>query len=266
MENNKFSNNFEKGTQQINDDLPETDSHKLDKQQKISLAIIAVIGIGVLVLGFWQLRRIVEIPLPDFSKDSQQSQITLDPRDETLKLQDSDDDGLTDYDEIYVYNTSPYLKDSDSDGYLDREEIENGYDPNCPSGQNCFNETFVEPNEFAPGTVPPSVSAPSQTQMSPDQIREQLLSTGLVDKDTLNTVDDETLMEYYSQTIEGQEEVAAPETTTTNDINNYSAAQVRQLLIDSGLSKEEVDLIDDDSLMQMYQESLAEAQKLQAVQ
>lgn len=266
MENNKLSNNFEKSAQQINYDQPEMNSHKLDKQQKISLAIIAVIGIGVLVLGFWQLRRTVEIPLPDFSKDTQQSQLTLDPRDETLKLQDSDDDGLTDYDEVYVYNTSPYLKDSDSDGYLDREEIENGYDPNCPSGQNCFSDAFVDPNAPAPDIASPSVSAPAQTQMTSDEIREQLISTGLVDEATLNMVDDETLMEYYSQTVEGQTSEAAPEPTTTDDIGNYSVAQVRQLLIDSGLSKEEVDLIDDDSLMQMYEESLLEAQKLQAAQ
>lgn len=43
---------------------------------------------------------------------------------------DSDNDGLSDYDETEIYNTNPLLPDTDSDGYLDGAEVKNGYNPN----------------------------------------------------------------------------------------------------------------------------------------
>lgn len=36
---------------------------------------------------------------------------------------DSDGDGLTDAEEMYTYNTSPYIQDTDGDGYSDGEEV-----------------------------------------------------------------------------------------------------------------------------------------------
>jgi hypothetical protein len=47
-----------------------------------------------------------------------------DPRDA-----DSDDDGLTDGDELMFYDTNPLKKDTDGDGYDDKTEIESGNDP-----------------------------------------------------------------------------------------------------------------------------------------
>ena len=44
-------------------------------------------------------------------------------------LEDSDMDGISDYDEIYKYKTDPSKKDSDSDGLNDYDEIEFGLDP-----------------------------------------------------------------------------------------------------------------------------------------
>jgi len=42
---------------------------------------------------------------------------------------DSDSDGLTDFEEEYIYGTDPEKKDTDEDGFDDQTEIENGYDP-----------------------------------------------------------------------------------------------------------------------------------------
>ncbi len=42
---------------------------------------------------------------------------------------DSDNDGLTDDEEIKVYATDPNLADTDGDGYNDKQEIEHGYSP-----------------------------------------------------------------------------------------------------------------------------------------
>ena len=42
---------------------------------------------------------------------------------------DSDKDGITDYDEINIYNTDPFAADSDGDGFNDDVEIEAGFNP-----------------------------------------------------------------------------------------------------------------------------------------
>lgn len=43
--------------------------------------------------------------------------------------QDSDSDGLSDYDEIHVYGTDPYNADTDRDGRIDGEEVLAGTNP-----------------------------------------------------------------------------------------------------------------------------------------
>ena len=42
---------------------------------------------------------------------------------------DSDSDGLSDYDEVHNYGTDPSLSDSDGDGLIDFTEVSTGYDP-----------------------------------------------------------------------------------------------------------------------------------------
>jgi hypothetical protein len=46
---------------------------------------------------------------------------------------DTDDDGLTDGDEYYIYQTGTRNPDSDGDGVVDGEETANGTDPNDPA-------------------------------------------------------------------------------------------------------------------------------------
>lgn len=44
---------------------------------------------------------------------------------------DTDQDGLTDLQELETYKTQSKLSDTDNDGYLDGDEVINGYDPNA---------------------------------------------------------------------------------------------------------------------------------------
>ena len=42
---------------------------------------------------------------------------------------DSDNDGITDFDEVNLYGTDPFVADTDGDGFTDGAEILSGYDP-----------------------------------------------------------------------------------------------------------------------------------------
>ena len=53
--------------------------------------------------------------------------------------QDTDNDGLTDYEEIFIYNTNPVIPDTDGDGLEDGSEVKINLDPNNP-------ETFGFPD------------------------------------------------------------------------------------------------------------------------
>jgi thrombospondin type 3 repeat protein len=46
-----------------------------------------------------------------------------------LEFIDTDNDGLTDAEELNFYNTNPYDADSDGDGFSDGDEVANGYNP-----------------------------------------------------------------------------------------------------------------------------------------
>ena len=46
------------------------------------------------------------------------------------KFIDSDNDGLSDFEETEIYHTNPEDSDTDKDGYLDGHEIGYGFDPN----------------------------------------------------------------------------------------------------------------------------------------
>ncbi len=45
------------------------------------------------------------------------------------RLVDSDNDSLSDWEEIAIFGTDPLNHDSDLDSYLDGEEVQNGYNP-----------------------------------------------------------------------------------------------------------------------------------------
>lgn len=44
-------------------------------------------------------------------------------------INDSDKDGISDYDEVNLYNTNPFAADTDGDGFIDSAEITLGYNP-----------------------------------------------------------------------------------------------------------------------------------------
>lgn len=110
-------------------------------EMKVASVFLVVVGILGVVFGargmFANLRR----PFLAQLSYSGPAYLTLGEREaarvEQQKQQDTDGDGLNDYDELNVYRTSPYLIDTDSDGVEDGIELTGGADPTCPEGQVC---------------------------------------------------------------------------------------------------------------------------------
>mgnify|MGYP000904688269 CR=1 FL=1 len=112
-----------------------------DNRHKIGLAFLFVALISITSLWIIQLRRNISGPLygPITGANSVLPNTNTQEQgnDAVLKTKDTDGDGLTDWDELNLYKTSPYLNDTDSDGFSDKAEIDSANDPNCPKGQEC---------------------------------------------------------------------------------------------------------------------------------
>jgi hypothetical protein len=192
--------------------------NNLDNKQKLALVGLTIFGIFLVILWVVKLNSEIKAPLAynSAAKNSASTTTAADQASEDkLKSQDTDNDGLSDWEEINVYRTSPYLPDSDSDGIPDGTEVKNGTDPNCPQGQTCNVPATTAQTSTASGN---SSSAGGNIASSSD-VNSQLLS-GQID-----------------------------------------TASLRQLLINSGVSKTDLDQISDADLLQAYKAQLASTTK-----
>lgn len=173
-----------------------------------------------------------------------------------LRQKDTDQDGLSDYDELNIYNTSPYLEDSDSDGVQDAAEVARGSDPSCPIGQNCFgfyevgSDQLVTPDNF----INPLFTG----EANADQLRQLLRQAGM-SQQLLDSLSDEQIIETYQQSL--TQDLETDQSGQTLDlpvskIEDLTPQQLRQLLLQAGISVDTLNQISDDELLQLVQETL----------
>ncbi len=191
----------------------ENSSVGLSKEQKTGFVLLLVFGILAVGLGVMQIRNTIYGPF------SLNKSIPLSVKDEldptaTLKFRDTDKDGLNDFDEIYVYNTSAYLLDSDSDGVSDRVEIEKGKDPLCAEGKSCegpiLNQDVTLTNGFASSSLITSGASPSVEELNPTdlvtalqnpaEVRKMLLNVGM-DAKVLDAIPDNDLLVMVAEVL-----------------------------------------------------------------
>ena len=196
----------------------------LGKNQKIAVAILGVLAVAVIIAWMAQLKKSINSPFAYNPTETTETASTCEGPEcqESLKTKDTDKDGLSDWDELNVYETSPYLEDSDSDGVSDREEIETGADPNCPTGRDCSALANIssESSEEASSTELDLNLGSTGEELTSDQekilqdilggqidasaLREMLLGAGM-DKDLLNQISDEDLLASYKEVLKNQE-------------------------------------------------------------
>ncbi|OGL73531.1 hypothetical protein A3F28_02275 [Candidatus Uhrbacteria bacterium RIFCSPHIGHO2_12_FULL_57_11] len=174
---------------------------------RLALAALSVLILAILSLSFLQFQKSVRAP---FERSGPRYKSLAERESEAVEAQrktDTDSDGLSDYDELYLYRTSPYLEDTDSDGINDGAEANSGEDPNCPRDQNC-GAPFEAANtqKVSPG-IPQSMSpgfigSPEQILggFDPENIRSLLRGAGVSDE-MLSKVDDATLKRLYEEVL-----------------------------------------------------------------
>lgn len=200
------------------------------KEQKVAFGIITGTGCIALVLGgLYLVRHIAEPFYINYSGEmylSAQDQQALEMAEQQKK--DTDSDGLTDYDELYVYGSSPYLMDTDGDGYTDLTEVTNGTNPAC-AGENCAQDTTSQPvglfDDLLPSTdqvadIAPSMSIEEIQQavksLTIDEIRDLLIQAG-ADSEELANISDEELQALFTQVMSDLE--------SSGDFDQYLSQQ-----------------------------------------
>ncbi|MEI7741808.1 MAG: hypothetical protein WCJ29_04870 [bacterium] len=215
-------------------------------------SIVAVSLLGVQI--YFNVFKLPELQLAKATPDDDPNAI--------LKAKDTDFDGISDYDEINFYSTSPYLADSDSDGIDDKTELVRGTDPNCPQGKQCSMVTELraelKPSDLfvkVPEPVAPVASLDalaSLKNMSPTEIRALMKKNGMTD-DVLSKLSDEDLVKAYQDALAktgvDQAEKAAVKADPTPE-------EIRKILVDNGMAQEDAAKISDEDLKTLYQDTL----------
>ncbi len=189
------------------------------KEQKMGFIFMLIFAILTVSLGALQLRNTVYGPFVVHSL-VKSDETLLNEQQARLQAIDTDHDGISDYEELGFYGTSPYLPDTDSDGISDKTEIDQGTDPLCPEGKKCVSDeqllTGSAPEIASPllgsSQSPTEIMANSATGINitstdmgvpdinaivqdPKKLRELLLQTGKIKLEDLDKIDDKKLLE-----------------------------------------------------------------------
>ena len=186
------------------------------REQKFGYALVITCGVLAVVLGVFYMSKHVKAPFiisytgSRFVTGDEAAAAEVAQQ----KATDTDGDTISDYDEMKIYGSSPYLRDTDSDGVSDDVEIATNQDPTCAKGDACEDEgdeiMSVNPiNEGMVGDVATSAAAATQqleqirlmlANQSPNDIRVMLIDSG-ADEAQVNAMTDAELTEFYATVL-----------------------------------------------------------------
>jgi len=227
-----------------------------NKSKVFQILCLSVLGLFVLALGFFQIRGAIYGPFKGFRKSNTEKESALTQEEilfilsEQAKQEDTDKDGLSDYDEAYVYHTSPYIQDSDSDAFSDQEETEAGSDPLNSNSTPYHQAEDNEDNQLVDKSWPEPLE---DEQFSSEDIRDFLIQAG-IDKEIVDNIDDNDLKKLYNDTKE--ETGIDPQDLGLSSSPEVDILLLRQALIDEGVDALILGEIDDETLKAMFLENL----------
>lgn len=259
----KQYNNFEhdEDDDDNNDDKGEENDKNI-KQQKIIFFGFLFFGVIALFLAFYQLRYNLRAPFfIDLSGEGDKELAQKQDDIFILQKKDTDKDGLSDYDELYVYHTSPYLEDSDSDGFNDKGEIDSNNDPNCPKGKDCniyMSDNIASSSPALQDIYDDLINAGQVSeQVDARALRQYLLEQG-IPSDVLDLLSDEELLNEYANAANGASPAAGTENASTDkeQLMDLSADEIRDVLKSKGIDEKILNGIDDATLKKDFVDTL----------
>ena len=231
---------------------PEDPSHPGDHPfPRWMVAGVFVFSVLVLVVAYKQMQTnlILDIPILGEGIKPLTSAPTsiLDLDDDKLRLQDSDADGLSDYQELKLYGSSPFIADTDSDGRTDAEEVQEGSDPNCPQGQLC---SLAIESEGVINEPTSEFQTPEVAELLNDPVRlRQLLIAAGADPLLINNLDDQTIQLLATEAFAA---LTGPTPEKFEALADLGPAEIRNLLLESGATEEELANVTDEELLEVY--------------
>jgi hypothetical protein len=210
----------------------------------MALTIVVVIGTATLLFDVISLNKSVISPFfqPQATGTIKTSDQIEQERVASLKSMDTDKDGLTDFDELYAFRTSPYIADTDSDGTPDGLEISQNSDPKCPAGKTCRQ---VSISSSSGASTAPTLSS-GLTDLPEEPVKESVVSDSqspLIQAVTRIFGDPAELTQKKAEAIVAQ--------MTGDDL--------RKFYVEIGLPTELVAKAPDDALRQLMLDTLKDA-------
>ena len=194
---------------------------KSSRTRKLVILVFIVVGVFLLFLSLRQLKNNIYNPF-NFADQKNQNLSSSEAEvlsSYVLQTTDTDSDGFSDYDELYIYGTSPFLADTDSDGTSDYDEIKGGTDPLCAEGQDCYGLSdpnfVVSPDLLETNETNTNEASTTQAedlaviediisgQADPTFLRNLLLNNGFSEED-LSQINDEDLQAAYFEVVSEQ--------------------------------------------------------------
>jgi hypothetical protein len=185
----------------------------LSKEQKIGFCLLLVFAVMAVGLGFLQIRNTFYAPFALTSVVPSTLKNDVNTPD-ALRYRDTDHDELNDFDELYVYGTSPYLYDTFSYGMSDKQVIAKGL-ALCPKGQ-CTDATIASSAGVVSSSIPVAAEIPegltpaalASALQDPAQIRAMLIQAGVKEAD-LQKVSDKDLLATVAEAMSASSTVDA---------------------------------------------------------
>lgn len=186
------------------------------REQKFGYAVVIACGVLAVSLGVFYMSKHVKAPFivsytgSRFMTGEEAKAAEI----EKQKKLDTDGDTISDYDELNIYGSSPYLRDTDSDGISDDIEVASNGDPACAKGAACDSDEDEIAYEFSidgilPGAVEPDIAeATAQLEQIRTMLKSQtpegirlLLVDGGADPAAIADMSDEQITALYETVL-----------------------------------------------------------------
>ncbi len=211
--------------------MPDEQYEEQDQARETRAGAWLLLFVGLLGLGFglyrWRGTILNSFQINTSYKTPDQIEAE---RIESLKTKDTAGSGLSDYDKIYVFHLSPYLKSSSGDGMDDLTKIMLGMNPNCPQGKSCgplgsvaaaaaVTDASATQGASQNAQVPMDQAVQQFLHPTPDQVRKFLIDSGAKPED-LKNIDDATLLQMYQQSLQEAQTNAAAKQAAPGSTSN----------------------------------------------